>query len=158
MISTAITLLLWIAAIGCGVMAGVYFAFSAFIMTAFAGIDEDHGMAAMNAINTTILSSLFMPLFWGTTIVSAALAVLALFRWDTPGSAVMLAGGVVYVAGMFLVTVFFNVPRNNALATPGPDGPAIWARYLVEWTRWNHVRTLTSTLAALLFVLGLVNQ
>ena len=46
MIMMAISLLVWIAAIGCGVMAGVYFAFSAFIMMAFARIDEAHARVA----------------------------------------------------------------------------------------------------------------
>jgi uncharacterized membrane protein len=41
--SSFVTILLWFAAIGCGVMAGVYFAFSTFIMTAFGRIDPAHG-------------------------------------------------------------------------------------------------------------------
>ena len=157
-ISTAIGLLLWIATIGCGLMAGVYFAFSAFIMTAFGRIGEAQGIAAMNAINVVILASPFMPLFWGTSLVSLALAIIGPLRWGEPGSTAIIAGGIIYVAGTFVVTVAFNVPLNTALAKAGPDQPALWARYLQEWTRWNHARTLASTVAAILFLVGLKAQ
>ena len=155
-----ITMLLWFSAIGCGLIAGLYFAFSTFIMTAFARIEQGQGIAAMNAINSTILRSLFMPLFFGTTIAGAALAVLAIMRWSEPGAALMLAGGVIYVIGMFLVTVVYNVPLNNELARADPadaNTAQLWARYLKDWTFWNHVRTIASTTASALFIAALVS-
>lgn len=156
---TLVTILLWFSAVGCGLIAGLYFAFSTFIMKALSRIDQAQGIAAMNSINSTILRSLFMPLFWGTTIASAVLAVLALFRWSEHGAALMLAGGLIYVIGMFGCTVACNVPLNNTLASmgaAGSEGAAIWARYLKVWTSWNHVRTLASTAAMALFIAALL--
>ncbi|HYZ22279.1 MAG TPA: hypothetical protein VE690_08990, partial [Rhodopila sp.] len=101
MVQILITGLLWFSALGCGVLAGLYFAFSAFVMTAFGRIDPAAGMSAMNAINETIVRSWFMPLFLGTTASSLALAGLSLIRWHEPGALVMVTGGVIYVAGMF---------------------------------------------------------
>jgi len=150
--------LLWFCAIGCGLLAGLYFAFSAFIMTALGRIDQTHGISAMNAINSTILRSPFMPLFFGTTLASLALAGIALFRWGEPGAAAMLAAGLIYVPGMFLCTMLFNVPLNNTLATVDPARAAdasVWARYLNRWTLWNHVRTIASTAACALFIAAL---
>ena len=152
---TLLTSLLWFSAVGCGLLAGLYFAFSAFIMTALGRIDQAAGIAAMNAINDVIVRSLFLPIFLGSTLTSLVLAVLAPFRWDEPGAAMWLAGGMLYVVGMFVVTAVFNVPLNNALAAVQPAGSeacALWARYLVDWTWWNHVRTVASTLAFALFI------
>ncbi len=101
----------------------------------------------MNAINTTILRSPFMPLFWGTTLAGLALAAIGLVCWRLPGAPMMLAGGLTYVPGMFVVTVGFNVPLNNALARAAPDG-SVWERYLRDWTFWNHVRTAASLASA----------
>ena len=150
-----ITLLLWFCAIGTGLIGGLYFAFSAFIMTALGRIEPAAGISAMNAINVTIVQSLFMPVFLGTTLASLALAVLAVFRWSAPGAAFMLAGGALYVIGMFVLTMVFNVPLNNALAAVDPasaDGAALWTRYLRDWTLWNHVRTIASLGACGLFI------
>ena len=150
-----ITCLLWLCGLGCGLMAGVYFAFSAFIMTALGRVGQAHGIDAMNAINVVIVKSLFMPAFLVTTLASAALVVAALLRWNESGAAMMLAGGVVYVLGMFIVTLAFNVPLNDALAVVDPSSPeaaSLWADYLKRWTFWNHVRTVASTAACALFI------
>jgi uncharacterized membrane protein len=152
---------LWFAVIGCGLMAGVYFAFSAFVMTALSRIGRASGAAAMNSINTVILRSCFMPLFLGTTLVALGLAAVALLRWGRPGAAPMLAGGLVYVLGMFVVTMRCNVPLNNALQAVDagkPEAETTWARYVREWTSWNHVRTVASTAACALFVAALTSR
>src|SRR5262249_10256592 len=148
-----ISCLLWLAAIGCGLLAGVYFAFSTFIMTALGRIEQAQGIAAMKSIDSTILHSLFMPFFYGTTLASLVLLVMGFIRRGKPGAMAMLAGGLIYVVGMFLVTVFFNVPLNNALAAVDPGSGAaatVWARFLKDWTLWNHVRTISSTAASAL--------
>jgi uncharacterized membrane protein len=150
--------LLWFSAIGCGLMAGVYFAFSTFIMTALARLDQAASIAAMNAINVDIVRSLFMPLFLGTTVAGAAMVVTGVLRVSEPGAVSMIAGGVLYVVGMFVVTMVFNVPLNNALAAVQPSGPeagAVWATYLKDWTFWNHVRTVASVAASALFIAAL---
>ena len=147
--------LLWFSAIGCGLIAGIYFAFSTFVMTSLARLGPAAGIAAMNAINVEIVKSLFMPLFLFTTLTSAALAIIAIFRWGQPRAVAMLAGGVLYVLGMFVVTMVFNVPLNDTLAATDPsstEAASLWARYLNDWAIWNHMRTISSTLACGLFI------
>ena len=151
--TTALTILLWFCILGCALMGGLYFAFSAVIMTAL----RDAGMAgvtAMNHINRVILRSWFMPLFFGTTLATAGLAVIGLLRLHAPGSILLIIGGVLYVGGMLGVTMLFNVPLNNALmevTTESRTGMAIWNDYLRRWTRWNHVRTVSCLGAAAMF-------
>ena len=150
--------LLWFSAIGCGLIAGLYFAFSTFIMTALGRIDQASGIAAMNAISVDIVRCVFLPLFLLTTLTCAALVLAGALDWRAPGSTAMIVGGLLYVVGMFVVTMVFNVPLNDALAAVGGNGPeagAVWRRYLSDWTTWNHVRTVTSTLATALFIYAL---
>jgi len=153
--------LLWFSAIGCGLLAGVYFAFSAFIMTSLGRIGPGSGIAAMNAINVDIVRSLFMPLFLGTSLSALLLAVFGALAWKEPGALAMCAGGILYVLGMTIVTMAFNVPLNDALAAVAPasgEGAALWTRYLSEWTWWNHVRTLACTASFILFIASLARQ
>ncbi|MCC8980210.1 DUF1772 domain-containing protein [Bradyrhizobium acaciae] len=150
--------LLWFSALGCGLLAGLYFAFSAFVMTALGRIDQAAGISAMNAISVDIVRSLFMPVFLGTTLSCAALVVLGALRWQEPGAIAMICGGVLYVVGMFIVTVVFNVPLNDQLAAVDPASAAaapVWARYLTDWTIWNHVRTIASLAATTLFIVAI---
>ena len=59
-------------------------------------------------------------------------------RWNTPGAGWLLSGGLFYFLGTFLVTIFFNVPLNNALAKVTPDDADMtsraWSHYLSRWT------------------------
>jgi uncharacterized membrane protein len=155
MMDTLVPALLWFCAIGCAVIGGLFFAFSTFIMTALGRIDRAAGIAAMNAINVVILQSLFMPVFFGTTLAALALAVIGVLRWGEPGAVAMAVGGVIYVAGMFVVTMAFNVPLNNQLARSPSD--EVWARYLKGWTLWNHVRTIAPMIASALFICALID-
>jgi uncharacterized membrane protein len=154
MIQDLLTILLWFCALGCALLGGLYFAFSAFIMKALQTVGPA-GITAMNAINAVILRSWFMPFFFGSTLGCAALVVAGFMSPEDPRRLLMIGGGTLYVAGMFLVTMFFNVPLNNALASAGSE---TWVRYLTRWTRWNHVRTLASMGAAALFIAAIARS
>ena len=159
MTDAILTVLLWFSAIGCGMMAGIYFAFSTFIMRALASIPQASGAGGMQAINRVILKSSFIPLFMGTTLACVVLAGLALLRLGERGAAAVLAGGVVYVIGMFVCTMLLNVPLNNALDAvdaASPEATPVWTRYLKDWVRWNHVRTIASAVACALFIAALI--
>jgi uncharacterized membrane protein len=104
----------------------------------------------MNSINAVILRSLFMPFFFGTTLGSLVLGVAGILE----RAPLMVAGGAIYVLGMFVVTMLGNVPLNNTLATHPTDDN--WRRYRVVWTRWNHVRSISCLGAAALYVAELV--
>jgi uncharacterized membrane protein len=159
--STVVTVLLWAGALGCGLIAGVYFAFSGFIMQAFGKIDATQSIPAMNSINETILRSSFMPLFFGTSIISVLLMITALLHWGEAGAALTLVAGVVYFVGMFVCTVVINVPLNNSLARQDPesaDAHRAWSRYLVTWTSWNHLRTISALVSSILCIWLLYDQ
>jgi uncharacterized membrane protein len=61
------------------------------------------------------------------------------------GTLIMMAG-LVYLIGCFGVTVFFNVPMNEALAGMEMSSNTTrdyWLQtYVPRWTFWNSVRTL----------------
>lgn len=155
-----LTLLAWIMALCAGLMAGIYAAFSVFIMRSFATLDTADAIAAMNAINVVILKSLFLPLFFGSTVIAALMVIAGVWQWGEPGAGKAFAAGAIYMTGMFLVTVFGNIPLNNALARvsgSGEEAAQTWARYLTRWTRWNTLRTIAS-LATLVICIDMLSR
>lgn len=139
------------AALGCGLMAGVFFAFSVFVMSALARLQPPQGIAAMQAINITVINPLFMAVFLGTPIACIFLIISSLSKWHQPAAVYLILGSLLYLIGTFGVTIMFNVPMNEALAIVKPDsadGADLWASYLTNWTIWNHVRTTAAIAAA----------
>jgi len=161
MSSLPVTVLLWAAALSSGLIAGVYFAFSGFIMKAFDKLETAQSVTAMNAINEVILRSLFMPVFFASSIVALLLIMAAFVSWDEAGAGLALIAGMVYFFGMFVCTVVFNVPLNNALSKLDPNSDnaqQAWSHYLKNWTKWNHLRTVSSLLTCALCIWLLSNH
>jgi uncharacterized membrane protein len=150
--------LTWVSALGAALIAGVFFAFSTFVMTALGRRPPAESIAAMQEINIVVVRSGFIAVFLATAVTAAALAVFALLRWDDPRAVYWLAGALLYVVGTFVLTIVCNVPLNDELAVVDPastDGAAVWSRYLSQWTWWNSVRTGASLAATAAFVLAL---
>ncbi|MCW5664627.1 MAG: DUF1772 domain-containing protein [Piscinibacter sp.] len=146
-----LTLVPVLLALGAGLVAGVFFAFSTFVMKALAQLPSEQGVAAMQRINVVVLNPVFLALFVGTALIAGICGVGAVVSWGSIRSALLLAAAVLYVVGCFGVTVAFNVPRNEHLAglhAGSVEGAAYWQVYLREWVLWNHVRTVASSAAA----------
>jgi uncharacterized membrane protein len=157
MIERFLPTLTFLAAVSCGVAAGIFYAFSSLVMRALARIPPPAGIAAMQSINVSVVNFWFITAFFGPALICCVLAVIALLRLNQEGSAYLHAGSAFYLVGTMIVTFAFNVPLNDALATVNPASPEAanrWAGYLVTWTNWNHVRTAGALLAAVAFYLG----
>jgi uncharacterized membrane protein len=146
--------------LGCGLVAGIFFAFSSFVMKALARVPPAQGIAAMQSINITVINPWFMAAFLGTAVACALVVVSSLLQWNEAGSAYLLSGGLIYLIGTLLVTLVFNVPRNNALAAldaASANGDRLWASYVTSWTAWNHVRTAAALAAEVLLIIALLS-
>ncbi|MFD0682548.1 MULTISPECIES: anthrone oxygenase family protein [unclassified Paenibacillus] len=149
--------LTFFSALGSGLIAGIFFAFSVFVMAALARLPAAQGIAAMQSINVVILNTVFIVVFIGTALACAVLAITSFFRWGEAGSIYLLAGSLIYLIGSFLVTLVFNVPLNDALAAVDPistKGADVWTQYNVSWVAWNHVRTIATVASLISFVMA----
>jgi uncharacterized membrane protein len=152
--------LTFLAAVSSGMVAGVLFAFSAFVMKALMRIQAAQGIAAMQSINITVQSLLCSLLFFGTGLISLFLLILSLLRWEEPGAIYLLAGSLCYLFGGLLVTGAFNVPLNNKLAAVQPDhadGQKFWRTFTADWLPWNHVRTVACILTSVSYTAALLS-
>jgi uncharacterized membrane protein len=145
-------------AVCCGAVAGVFFAFSTFVMGGLRRLAPAQGLAAMQSINRAAVTPAFMALLFGTAVLCLGLVVGAGLSWSERGAPWSLAGGALYLAGSIGVTGAVNVPLNNALdaVDPADTRAALrWRRYATRWTAWNHVRALTCAAATALLAIAL---
>ncbi len=129
-----------------GLMAGIYCAFSVFIMKALAELPAFQAAEAMNNINDVIVNTLFLPMFFGSTLWYVGLIVWSLSDWQSDRSILMVTAALIYIVGMFCITVFGNVPLNKKLKENESDTSALircWGEYRHKWTRLNHLRMIS---------------
>ncbi|WP_144222785.1 DUF1772 domain-containing protein [Mesorhizobium amorphae] len=149
----------FIAAIGSGLMAGLFFAYSNSVMPSLAQVPVPQGVLAMNTINTVIQNPLFLSIFMGTALLALFLVLAALLGWGVGRPSWVLIGAALYVIGNIIVTMAINVPMNDALAATAPDSQAaaqLWVTYLDRWVFWNHVRAFACTGALAAFIAALM--
>jgi len=147
-----------VTALGCGLIAGVFFAFSSFVMKALARIPAAQGIAAMQSISIVVLNPAFLGVFLGTAAGCAGVAIWAVADWDRR-SGLLITGSILYLVGTVGVTRVFHIPLNDALAKADPSsaaGARIWSGYRKSWTIWNHVRTAAALAAAAAFVTAIL--
>ena len=136
------------AALGSGLVAGICFAFAAFLMRSFDDLGPEAAIRVMRSLNARILRSSAMAVWFGTLLVGVAAAVIAEER------AVALAAATLYGIAAVGITGRGNVPLNESLDRVDPEGPEAaeaWHEYLVGWGRWNALRTVLCALASVGF-------
>jgi uncharacterized membrane protein len=145
-------------ALGCGLSAGVFFAFSSFVMPALDRLAPGQSIRAMNSINRLALTPVFMTALFGTALACAVLAVWAVASWGERGAPLVLAGSALYVVGAVVVTRAANVPLNDTLMNVDSESAgaaASWRSYLSDWIAWNHARAATTLAASGLLIAAL---
>lgn len=139
---------------------GVFLAFSDFIMRSLSNTGGTGGVEAMQVINREVFRWVFMTLFLGMAGLSVVISVYAGLNLSGPAGTLIVMAGLVYLLGCFGVTVFFNVPMNEALAGMDLSSDAThgyWIdTYVPRWTFWNTIRTGACILSATLLMLGLL--
>ena len=147
--------------LGSALVGGIFFAFSSFIMKALAGVPSAAGIRAMQSINIVVINPSFLRAFFGTAVLSLVAGGLAVASWGSPTASYFLGGALFYLVGTILITMFCNVPLNDQLAAMSATDPGtreVWEHYLDRWVMWNHVRTAAAMVAALLYILGLIQN
>jgi uncharacterized membrane protein len=129
-----------IAATASGLMAGLFLAFSTAVMPGLADLSAEQARGAMRRINARIQNPVFLLVFAGNVVLCG----IEVFQGR-------IVGGLLYVVGSFLLTMFVNVPMNNRLER---TDDAYWPEYLRRWTIWNHVRGLACLASAITLPLG----
>lgn len=141
-------------------LGGVFLAFSDFIMRSLALTSGHGGVEAMQVINREVFRWIFMALFLGMAAISLVVAGYGGFWLSGGAGTLIMAAGLVYLVGCFGVTVFFNVPMNEALAgmeTASDSTRDYWMQtYVPRWTFWNTVRTAACAASAALLLVGLI--
>jgi uncharacterized membrane protein len=155
-VNALITIAIVAAIVGGGLVTGLLFAFSNFVMRALAQLPAENGMFAMQRINETIINPLFLTLFLGTPLLCAIIGVQTVLILHEPGSIWLLVGAITYLIGPFGITVLCNVPLNNQLARVDiADAANVWPMYQQKWQRWNHIRTYVGVASVACMAAGL---
>ena len=96
---TAVQVLTVLGLLGSALVAGIFYAFSSFVLPALGRLPSDRGIVAMQSINITAVRPAFMSVLFGTALLCVVLIVCAVRAWSSGYSAALLVGSLLYLAG-----------------------------------------------------------
>ncbi|CDO28929.1 putative integral membrane protein [Mycolicibacterium vulneris] len=156
MTNSPVVLVTAAAALGSAAAGGIFYAFSTFVMRGLDRTGPLEAVTAMRGMNAEANTNApFLLFLFGSALLSVIVGVMAVAQIGRPGSWILLAGAIFGVLGV-VITMAFNVPLNNHLDQIDlADAAAEWQTYLTSWTAWNHVRTASGFISAVLLLAGL---
>ncbi len=157
---TAANIILVITATLTALMAGLFYAWSCSVMLGFARLPDREFISAMRATNHAIQNPVFFAAFFGAPIL---LPISVFLHYGQPSPArfwLLLAATIIYLIGTFGVTIFGNVPLNDALdrfdlqTASEAEIAARGDSFEKRWNNLNTVRVVSSTLAVMLIIVA----
>jgi uncharacterized membrane protein len=159
---TTAEIILLCTALTTALIAGLFYAYSCSVNPGLGQLPAEEFIPAMQSINKAIQNPLFFLSFIGTAIL---LPVCTYVHYHTPLSLkfyLLLAAAILYLAGVMGVTIFGNIPLNDALDKfnmANADAAEILRQKMTftkQWNRLHAIRTVISFLSLLLVLIACI--
>ena len=142
----AAAVVLLLATIANGLLAGFFYAFSHTAMPGLARRDDRTYVGAFQGMDQAVYNPWFMSTLVGGPLLLAAALVLHLN--DDATTLGLLVAALVLALATFAITVSVHLPLNKEIQEAdvdgGADAGAARTRFEKRWVRFNVVRTVTS--------------
>lgn len=143
-------------------IAGLFYAFSCAVNPGLGKLSDERYLAAMQSINKEIQNLLFLSSFMGTLLLLPLSTWLQFRIGVTDSFWLLLTATFVYAIGVFGLTMFGNVPLNQALdrfnlsSAAAKEMTIQRERFEIPWNRFHRIRTVASVLTVMLVIAALV--
>jgi uncharacterized membrane protein len=159
---TLSTIVLTVTTVSIALITGLWYAYSCSVNPALHVLGDKEYLAAMQSINRVILNPVFFATFMGTLLL---LPLSTWMHFSTPLSTrfiLLLIASIIYIVGVFGITIFGNVPLNEGLDKFNLQASAEQLRQQREifeapWNRLHTIRTVASLASLVLTILGCLN-
>ncbi|MEO6979950.1 MAG: anthrone oxygenase family protein [Mucilaginibacter sp.] len=153
-------LILLCTAIATALIAGLFYAYTCSVNIGLGRLPDRDYLAAMQAINSAIQNPLFFSSFMGTLLLIPVSAWLNFNDEMRLRFILLCAAVIVYFVGVFGVTIFGNVPLNNALdhfdlhSASSKQVAGQRTAFEKPWLIYHNIRTAASVICLVLVILG----
>ncbi|MEV8613834.1 anthrone oxygenase family protein [Amycolatopsis sp. NPDC051373] len=142
--STASGVVLVVAIVAAGLIAGLFYSYAVSVMPGLARADDHTFVTAMREINIAIVNGWFLLTFLGAPLLATAAVVLDLVAGGR-GALPWLIAGFALLLAMIVISAVKNIPMNNALDRGMASLAELRGQFETSWVRWNLLGAFAST-------------
>lgn len=145
-----------------GLAAGLFYSYACSVTGGLGKLSDREYLLAFQSIDNVILNAWFFTSFMGNLVVLPLATWRSYHMSDSFSFWLLLGVTIVYVIGVFGVTMVGNVPLNNMLKdfdvnTASPQALfSLRERFEAPWNKLNLIRTIAAILSFLLAILSLL--
>lgn len=142
-----------------GLVAGLLYGYACSVNPGLHKLSDKEYLSAMQSINIAIQNPVFFISFMGSMV---ALAITTFQLYGQQAFYYVLTAMILYVVGVFGVTMFANVPLNNRLASfnisnaSQNDLKNIRAIFERPWNTFHIIRTIAAFAAFVVSIIALI--
>ena len=155
------TLIIIVAILSTGLMAGIFFNWTNAVKPGIGTLDDMTYMKAFQAMNRLILNPLFYIVFILPVLTISISTYMSFGSTKLYVFELFLLSTLLYVLGVFLITILGNIPLNDLLENTDLEKISLTElsdlRGKIEnkWNNFNLIRTVSSFISFLLLVICL---
>ena len=144
-------------------IAGLFYSYSCSVVPALKLLTDSEYIASMQSINKAIQNPVFFISFFGTLLLLPISAYMNYVQHPPLRFWLLLTAAILYLIAVFGVTVFGNIPLNNALEkfnliNATKDSISLQrAMFEGRWNSLNMIRTIFSILSLILTIIACIN-
>ncbi len=153
---------LFLATMTTGLMAGIFFTWTNAVTPGIGKLNDIGYLRALQSMNRVILNPVFYLVFMCPILTLPLATVLNYKSAPSLVFQLLLVASIIYLLGVFFITVQGNIPLNNLLHKNDLDGFSLEdARNLrnkieTKWNNFNLIRTITSSISFILLIITCV--
>jgi uncharacterized membrane protein len=157
-------IMLLLAAITTALITGTFYAYSCSVNPGLGRLNDAQYLVAMQSINRAILNPVFMFSFMGTLLALPISVYLNYTSSNTTRFILLVGAAGVYFVGAFAVTIFGNVPLNEALdavnlqSASAEDMAKYRLRFEASWNRLHFIRTMACLVSLIFVIIACLNN
>jgi uncharacterized membrane protein len=152
------TIVLLLTTLLTGLLAGIFFTWTNAVTPGIGHLDDINYLRAFQNMNRSIVNPLFLIVFLGPVLLSFVTVYLYksnhhYILW------LLLLAAIIYLIGVFLITIMGNIPLNNLLDKTDltnitlEDAKSLRDQFEIKWNFLHLIRTITATLSFLLLII-----
>lgn len=161
---TIYTILQIAAVVVAGLAAGLFYSYDCSVVGGLGKLGDKEYLQAFQSINRVILNPYFFLSFMGSLVLLPVAAWITYKSGNAAAFYYMLAAAILYVVGVFGVTIAGNVPLNDMLDKFDIGNASVEAiqtmrlKFEAKWNMLQHVRTYAAILAFILSIISLTKR
>lgn len=145
-------------------VAGLFYGYQCSVNNGLGALSAKEYLAGFQSINRHIINPTFMLSFMGSLIVLPIATYLSFKSGSGLIFPCVLTATILYVVGVFGVTIFYNVPLNEMLdrfdlqnATE-TQLQTMRESFEISWNRWHVIRTMASVACVISLIIPLIKK